>query len=161
MPIADYILRSNVLSDKPKKIKFYGNRFGTVWNLLCASSGRVARALRAAAAGGPARARGLAGVGPGGPEQVTPQGRRHSFRPFAGRSTDIRINVLQFTPCDVYIWFELRVEIIRRRFASALLLRLFGNNIPGHTTRAPPFGFGLAANGIQFHHDATSNLDKT
>ena len=24
------------------------------------------------------------------------------------------------------------------RFAAALILQLFGNNIPGHTTRAPP-----------------------
>ena len=35
------------------------------------------------------------------------------------------------------------VTIARRRFAAALLPRLFGprNNVPGHTTRAPPVGF--------------------
>ena len=48
---------------------------------------------------------------------------------------------------------------IRRRFAAALLPRLFGNNVPGHTTRAPPVGFELATNGIQFY--AIANLDKT
>ena len=49
----------------------------------------------------------------------------------------------------------------KRRFAAALLPRLsvFGNNIPGHTTRAPPVGFELATNGIQFF--AIANLDKT
>ena len=30
--------------------------------------------------------------------------------------------------------------MFRRRFAAALLPRLFGNNVPGHTTRAPPVG---------------------
>ena len=44
----------------------------------------------------------------------------------------------------------------RRRFAAALLPRLFGNN---HTTRAPPVGFELATNCIQFY--AIANLDKT
>ena len=39
----------------------------------------------------------------------------------------------------------------RRRFAAALLPRLFGNNVPGHTTRAPPVGFELATNSIQFY----------
>ena len=33
--------------------------------------------------------------------------KRHSSRPWAGRSTDIRN-----TPCDVYIWLESRAEII-------------------------------------------------
>ena len=47
----------------------------------------------------------------------------------------------------------------RRRFAAALLPRLFGNNVPGHTTRAPPVGFELATNGIQFY--AIANRDKT
>ena len=37
-----------------------------------------------------------------------------------------------------------------RRFVSALLPRLFGNNIPGHTTKGPPVGFVMATNGIQF-----------
>ena len=40
---------------------------------------------------------------------------------------------------------------VRRRFDAALLPRLFGNNVPGHTTRAPPVGFELATNGIQFY----------
>ena len=47
----------------------------------------------------------------------------------------------------------------RRRFAAALLPRLFGNNIPGHTTRAPPVGFELATNGIQLY--VIANLEKT
>ena len=47
----------------------------------------------------------------------------------------------------------------RRRFAAALLPRLFWNGIPGHTTRAPQLGFELATNGIQFH--VIANLDKT
>ena len=46
-----------------------------------------------------------------------------------------------------------------RRFAAALILYLFGNSIPGHTTRAPPLqtqpavrvGFELATYGIQFY----------
>ena len=40
----------------------------------------------------------------------------------------------------------------------ALLPRLFGR-IPRHTTRAPPVGFELETNGIQFY--AIANLDKT
>ena len=48
---------------------------------------------------------------------------------------------------------------VRRRFDAALLPRLFGNNVPSHTTRAPPVGFELATNGIQFY--AIANLDKT
>ena len=44
-------------------------------------------------------------------------------------------------------------------FAAALLPRLFGNNVPGHTTREPPVGLELATNGIQFY--AITNLDKT
>ena len=48
---------------------------------------------------------------------------------------------------------------LRRKFAAALLPRLFGNNVPGHTTRAPPVGFELATNGVQFY--AIANLDKT
>ena len=47
----------------------------------------------------------------------------------------------------------------RRSFAAALLSRLFGNRIPGHTTRAPPVGFELATDGIQFY--AIANLDRT
>ena len=46
----------------------------------------------------------------------------------------------------------------KRLFAAASLPRLFGNNVPGHTTRAPPVGFELAINGIQFY--AIANLDK-
>ena len=46
-----------------------------------------------------------------------------------------------------------------RRFTAALLPRLFGNSIPGHTTRAPPVGFELATSGIQFY--VIANLDKT
>ena len=48
---------------------------------------------------------------------------------------------------------------LRRRFAAALLPRLFGSNVPGHTTRAQPVGIELATNGIQFY--AIANLDKT
>ena len=48
---------------------------------------------------------------------------------------------------------------VRRRFAAALIPRLLGNSIPGHTTRAPPMqtqpavkvGFELATDGIQLH----------
>ena len=46
----------------------------------------------------------------------------------------------------------------RRRFAAALLPRLFGNNVPGHTTRAPSVGFELATNGIQFYAIARGHL---
>ena len=46
-----------------------------------------------------------------------------------------------------------------RRFAAALLPRLFGNSIPGYTTRAPQVGFELTTNGIQFY--VIANLDKT
>ena len=35
------------------------------------------------------------------------------------------------------------------------------NSIPGHTTRAPPVGFELATNGIQFRVYVIANLDKT
>ena len=45
----------------------------------------------------------------------------------------------------------LRLIQRRRRFAAALLPRLFGNNVPGRTTRAPPVGFELATTGIQFY----------
>ena len=53
-----------------------------------------------------------------------------------------------------------------RRFAAALVLCLFGNSVPGHTTRAPPLqtqpavrkGFELATFGIQFY--VFANLDK-
>ena len=45
------------------------------------------------------------------------------------------------------------------RFAAAQLPRMFWNNVPGHTTRAPQVGFELATNGIQFY--AIANLDKT
>ena len=48
-------------------------------------------------------------------------------------------------------------EYIRRRFAAALLPRLFVSKVPGHTTRAPPVGFELATNGIQLY--ALANLD--
>ena len=46
---------------------------------------------------------------------------------------------------------SLRAKAFRRRFAAALLPRLFRNSTPGHTTRAPPIGFELATNGIQFY----------
>ena len=41
----------------------------------------------------------------------------------------------------------------RQRFIAALLplLSLFWNSIPGLTTRAPPVGFELATNSIQFY----------
>ena len=48
-----------------------------------------------------------------------------------------------------------------RRFAAALLPRMFGNNVPGHTTRAPPVGFELATSGIQFYVVAgTANVTR-
>ena len=47
----------------------------------------------------------------------------------------------------------------RRRFAAALLPRLFGTKVPGHTTREPQVGFELATNCIQLY--AIANLDKT
>ena len=50
-------------------------------------------------------------------------------------------------------------KFVWRRFAVALLPRLFGVRIPGHTARAPPIGFELATNGIQLY--AIANLDKT
>ena len=56
-------------------------------------------------------------------------------------------------------WCFPRIAPYRRRFAAALLPRLLGNRIPGHTTRAPPVGFELATDGIQFY--AIANLDKT
>ena len=37
--------------------------------------------------------------------------------------------------------------------------RLFGNNVPGHTTRAPPVGFEPSTNGFQFNAIANFNLD--
>ena len=40
-----------------------------------------------------------------------------------------------------------------------LLPRLFRNNVPGHTTRAPQVGFEPGTNSIQFY--AIANLDKT
>ena len=42
-------------------------------------------------------------------------------------------------------------------FAAPLLPRLFGNSIPGHTTRAPSVGFELATNGVQLL--VIANLD--
>ena len=53
------------------------------------------------------------------------------------------------------------VTIARRRFAAALLPRLFGTNVPGHTTRAPPVGFEPRTNGFQPEFYAMANLDKT
>ena len=47
----------------------------------------------------------------------------------------------------------------RRRFAAALIPRLFGTKVPGHTTKAPQVGFELATNCIQLF--AIANLDKT
>ena len=47
----------------------------------------------------------------------------------------------------------------RQRFAAALLPRLLGTKVPGHTTRAPQVGFELATNCIQLY--AIANLDKT
>ena len=47
----------------------------------------------------------------------------------------------------------------RWRFAAALLPRLFGSNVPGHTTKEPQAGFEQGTNGIQFY--AIANLDKT
>ena len=45
------------------------------------------------------------------------------------------------------------------RFAAALLPRLLGTEVPGHTTGAPPVGFEPATDGFRFY--ATANLDKT
>ena len=51
-------------------------------------------------------------------------------------------------------------EYIRRRFAAALLPRLFVSKVPGHTTRAPPVRFELATNaGIQLYALANFKLD--
>ena len=44
---------------------------------------------------------------------------------------------------------------VRRSFITTTVRE----NVPGHTTRAPPVGFELAANGVQFY--AIANLDKT
>ena len=41
-------------------------------------------------------------------------------------------------------------------FAAAVLPRLLRNNVLGHTTKAPPVGFELATNGIQFYAIANS-----
>ena len=64
---------------------------------------------------------------------------------------------------DQIIWFLKYLgclDVLRRRFAAALLPRLFGNNVPGHTTRAPPWpvGFEPATNCIKFY--AIAKLDK-
>ena len=45
-----------------------------------------------------------------------------------------------------------------RRFSAALLPRLLGNNIAGHTTREPKAGFELETKGFQY---VIANLDKT
>ena len=49
------------------------------------------------------------------------------------------------------------IILLRRRFAAALLPRLFWINFSGHTTRAPPVGFEPETNGIQFY--VIANLD--
>ena len=49
--------------------------------------------------------------------------------------------------------------IVGWRFAAALIPRLFGNSIPGHTTRELPEGFELATDSIQFY--VIANFDKT
>ena len=49
---------------------------------------------------------------------------------------------------------------LKRRFATALIPRLFGNSIPSHTTREPPIRFEWATEGIQFYVIANSGLDK-
>ena len=54
--------------------------------------------------------------------------------------------------------WSLSKEEIRRSFITTNI-REPANHLPGHTTMAPPLGFELAANGIQFH--AIANLDKT
>ena len=46
-----------------------------------------------------------------------------------------------------------------RRFAAALLTRLFGNNVPCHTTRAPLVVLEPGTNDVPFY--AIANLDKT
>ena len=51
---------------------------------------------------------------------------------------------------------NLPAAVVRRRFRVAQSPR---NNIPGHTTRAPPVGFELATKSIQFY--AIAELDKT
>ena len=42
-------------------------------------------------------------------------------------------------------------KLKRLMFAAALLPLLFGNNVPGHTTRVPHVGFKSATNCIQFY----------
>ena len=49
-------------------------------------------------------------------------------------------------------------NVVGRRFATALLPRLFGTYPRSHHKR-PPVGFELETNGFQFY--ATANLDKT
>ena len=74
----------------------------------------------------------------------------------------VTVSTIQVVGWDSYSDSSLWV-VTRRRFAAASLPRLFGNRIPGHTTRAPPtwIGFELATrtNGIQFY--AFANFDKT
>ena len=60
---------------------------------------------------------------------------------------------------DIFIFITKLYYYERRRSAAALLSRLFGNSIPGHTKRAPLMqtqpavrvGFELATNYIQFY----------
>ena len=56
-----------------------------------------------------------------------------------------------FPPISSYTY------LIGRKFAAALLPRLFGKN-PRSYQRAPPVGFELETNGFQFY--AIANLDK-
>ena len=50
----------------------------------------------------------------------------------------------------------LKAEVGRR---GSFITTTVRDKIPGHTTRAPPVGFELETNGLQFY--AIANLDKT
>ena len=65
---------------------------------------------------------------------------------------------LQETACTGIQYFTVVSSEVRHSFITTSRsprLRLFWNNAPGHTTRAPQVGFVLATNGIQFYAIAT------
>ena len=57
-----------------------------------------------------------------------------------------------------FVCLALKAEVRNSFITSTTTVRESGR-ISGHTTRAPPVGFELATNGIQFY--AIANLDKT
>ena len=46
--------------------------------------------------------------------------------------------------------------MLKSVFDGALIPSLFGNSIPGHTTRTPPIGFELATSSMLLNLDKTS-----